>query len=99
MGGTKREIILERAAALVAGERDQQYGSPRDNFKRIALIWTAILGIPVTEEQVALCMSGVKIARLAHDPTSMDGWIDSAGYTACGGEIAWEKSRGVNDGG
>jgi hypothetical protein len=51
-------------------------------------LWEPILGVPVTPEQVALCMNQLKVARLIKTPGHRDGWVDGIGYLACGGEIA-----------
>jgi len=83
-----RDQILSDASALINGDRHDDYGSAYDNHLRIATIWGVILGVPVTPAQVALCMAGVKIARLANDITKTDSWIDLAGYAALGGEMA-----------
>jgi hypothetical protein len=77
------ETIEQTARRLVHGERDQSYDNPRGNFHRIANIWEGILDIRVSEEQVALCMTGVKIARLAHDPQNHDSKVDAIGYVLC----------------
>jgi len=79
--------FLEEAKVTVA-DRGKEYGTVAENFSRAALIWSAVLGKPVTREQVALCMIGLKVARLSYDPTSEDGWVDTAGYAACGGEAS-----------
>ena len=71
--------ILTEADALVNGERTADYDHPRRNFARTALIWEAVLGIPVTPRQVALCMIGVKLARDAFKPKA-DNLVDIAGY-------------------
>lgn len=63
-------------------ERGARYGEPATNFRRIALIWEAILGQPVSPEQVGLCMLGVKLARLVHTPDDPDSLKDLAGYAA-----------------
>tara|TARA_S200002703_G_C3795496_1_gene245601 strand:+ start:1629 stop:1922 length:294 start_codon:yes stop_codon:yes gene_type:complete len=78
---------LDRAALTVA-DRGDQYGSVAENFERTADIWSAILGTQVTAQQVALCLIGLKVARLTYDPDAVDGWIDVAGYAACGGEVS-----------
>ena len=52
-----------QALELVYKERKAQYGTPKENFDRIAKILSAILGHEVTFEQVCLCMIGVKISR------------------------------------
>jgi hypothetical protein len=78
--------FLDDAKVKVA-DRGEQYGSIADNFGKTAAIWSAILGIEVTPAQVGLCMAGLKISRLTYDPQSEDGWVDLAGYAACGGEV------------
>mgnify|MGYP003333814464 FL=1 len=83
-----RVEALRQAAALINGDRDAQYGSPKDNFNRIARIWSVILGIEVTEEDVAMCMTGLKMARYASKSGFQpDTWIDIAGYAGCGYEV------------
>jgi len=71
-------IALE-AYKLVVGARQEYYGHPLDDFTRTAKIWSAILGIEVTAEQVGLCMIGVKIARQVNHE-KIDNLIDIAGY-------------------
>jgi hypothetical protein len=91
-----RVEALREAARIVSGDRDIQYGGPEENFARIAKIWSVILNIPVTEEDVAMCMVGVKVARYANKSGFQpDTWIDIAGYAGCGyevGKIQEEKS-------
>jgi hypothetical protein len=38
-----RESVLDKAKSVITGEREQQYGSPEDNFKIIAALWDAYL--------------------------------------------------------
>lgn len=80
--------ILSEAFTLMSGDRQESYGDPTANHDRIAAIWSIILGVPVSAEQVALCMAGMKLARLAYDPTHLDSYIDGAAYMAIAGEIA-----------
>jgi hypothetical protein len=83
-----RAGILDRAKELINGDRHDDYGSALDNHHRIARIWEVILGVDrITPSQVALCMAGLKMARLAFDPTKEDSWVDMAGYAALGGEM------------
>lgn len=71
--------IASFAADLVTGDRQDAYGHPLDDFTRAGKIWEAILGVPVTAEQVALCMVGIKISRQTNAP-KLDNVIDGIGY-------------------
>lgn len=84
-----RTRCLSEAANIVAGQRDEQYGAPEDNFERIAKIWSVILSTEITEEDVAMMMVGLKVARYVNKKSGFqsDTWIDIAGYAACGYEV------------
>ena len=83
-----RERILDTARVLITGDRQDDYGSARDNFARIGKLWEQVLGTPVTPGQVGLCMALVKVARLVNSPDHADSFIDAAGYIALAGELA-----------
>jgi len=71
--------IADYAVSLVTGNRQDDYGHPLDDFTKAGKIWEAILGIPVSAEQVALCMVGVKIAREVNRQ-KLDNAVDGIGY-------------------
>lgn len=71
--------VMDEAKEIVFGPRAAAYGHPRDNFARTAQIWSVVLGIDVTPEQVGLCMIGLKLAREVHHPTR-DNLVDLCGY-------------------
>lgn len=52
-----RSDILLKADNLINGEREHHYGTPQENFQRIALGWSVLLDADVSPEQVALCMA------------------------------------------
>lgn len=96
-----KQSILDAASAAVA-DRGLNYGTPEDNFGRIARLWTAHLvntyaneyggdttiSTPtLTAHDVAIMMALMKIARLENTPTHNDSWVDLAGYAACGGSL------------
>ena len=81
-----REDILEKARQCVCGDRDMQYGSPEESFKRIADYWSVYLGNTVSAKDVAIMMILFKVAR-EENKDKADNWIDIAGYAACGGEL------------
>ena len=83
-----RVEALREAARIISGERNIQYGGPEENFTRTAKIWSVIMGIEFTAEDVAMMMVGLKVARYAnHGMFQPDTWIDIAGYAACGYEV------------
>lgn len=85
---TTRKEILKQATDAVCTDREGQYGSPEDNFRRIADLWTAYWGgYPFEPKDVAMMMSLLKIARIATGKHKDDNYIDLAGYAACGGEL------------
>ena len=94
----KRAEILETAKKCVCGDRDQDYGSPENNFAAIAALWSVHLiarGLMGTIEvlkptDVAAMLALLKIARIASGNAKEDNWVDLAGYAACGGEIETE---------
>ena len=88
-----RADILKKANEIVTSDREDQYGSPEDNFSLIAKLWSDFLAFPVEPEEVAVMMILLKVARIYTGRGKIDNWIDIAGYAACGGEIqsrAWE---------
>jgi len=82
-----RGDILKEAARLTSNDRQNQYGDPYTNHKRIADLWTTYLETQIKPEQVAICMALVKIARLMQTQSD-DSFIDLAAYAAIAGEIA-----------
>lgn len=89
---TDCETILEEADRLVSTDRQQDYGHPLDDFAKTAKIWSAILGVDVTPEQVGLCMVGVKISRECNRP-KRDNRVDGAGYFKTVDMIHNERER------
>ena len=82
-----RKECLEQASKITQGERQENYGTPEDNFKRIADLWSVYLEQDIKPHDVAAMMSLMKIARLMNQPNHQDSWVDLAGYAACGCEI------------
>lgn len=89
-----RTEILKTASTCVSGDREQDYGSPEQNFHRIAALWSTYLCIQVKAKDVAAMLALLKIARIASGHARADNWVDLAGYAACGGEIEARESTG-----
>ena len=83
---------MNTAIKCVCGQRQQDYGTPEDNFGKIARLWNAYMGDDIfTPLDVAMMMSLLKIARIKTGTATEDSFVDLAGYAACGGEIATSK--------
>lgn len=88
----KRAECLRTAETCVCGKREQDYGSPEDNFTKIAEMWTAYMGHPYTAQDVAMMMALLKVARIRTGTATADSFVDLAGYAACAAEISTEKN-------
>lgn len=86
-----RTEILKKANECVMGDREQDYGSPEDNFGIIAKLWSTYLDFDVTAVDVAMMMSLLKVARIKSGRLHEDNFVDGAGYFACAGEIAGKE--------
>lgn len=73
--------ILSKAHDAVQS-RGTDYGSPAENFERIASIWSAYADTEFTVEDVGIMMMIVKMSRLMENPAHEDSWVDIAGYAA-----------------
>lgn len=83
-----RADILDRAKAIVTGEREKQYGKPEDNFAIIAELWGTYTGYKFSPVDVAMMMALLKVARIKTGDYLADNYVDICGYVACAGEIA-----------
>ena len=97
-----RAEILAEAKKCVCGEREQDYGTPENNFTTIGYLWSVYIRaahpelayvLPINgigAKDVAIMMALLKIARIASGSSS-DSYVDLAGYAACAGEIVTDK--------
>lgn len=105
---TTREQVLSAARACVCGDREQDYGSPENNFRTIAGLWNSYLyGAGLMEnpnpdvwkglkpKDVAAMLALLKVARIAGNRPKQDNWIDLAGYAACGAELELSDEVGT----
>lgn len=96
--------FLDRARALVAGDRAKSHGDKLDNHENIAALWDAYvrraaymkhrLHVPpstIGPEDVASMMELLKVARRLAGDFNEDDFVDGAGYAAVAGEIASRK--------
>lgn len=88
------QTVLEEAMKCVGGPRRRDYGTPDENFGRIADLWNVHLkgklSKPVTPGDVAMMMILMKVARQANSP-KRDNLVDIAGYAQCASELKEDK--------
>jgi len=97
-----RSEILFKANGAISRARNVTYGEPQDDFACTAELWdsyitriTQVRGLPsIRPSDISAMMILLKISRLANSPGEMDHWIDIAGYSAIGGEIAGQEETG-----
>ena len=74
--------VLE-ALSLVYGNRQGDYGTPRQNYEAMAKVWSGmlhhVLKRDLTPEEVVICMAALKLQREAHKP-KRDNVVDLHGY-------------------
>lgn len=73
------ESLLSEASLLLNKNRMDDYGDPRVNLRRIARLWSALLDVEISAEQVALMMVLVKLSRQQHRALR-DNVADSISY-------------------
>lgn len=95
--------IADTAKSIVSGARRSAYGTPEQNFERIARLWNgylvnagildvSVMGDPeakggITPGDVSLMMALLKIARLGETPDHYDSYVDLVGYALTGAEV------------
>ena len=88
---TNRVTVLETAADLITGNRQQDYGPPKLNFQNIADRWSQLLSVDVELWHVPLMMADLKIARMATTGLPhADSLVDICGYAALAAELSDE---------
>ena len=83
-----RATVLDDAREAVLVDRAASHGDVEDNFRKIAKIWSARVGVEITPVQISIMMIDLKAVRAWGNPGHADNWVDIAGYAACGGEIS-----------
>ena len=89
-----RAETLDKAKECVCGHREQDYGTPENNFQIIANYWNAFLDAKLSKdpdyvlkrEDVAVMMALFKIGRITTGTGTDDSFVDACGYLACAAE-------------
>lgn len=89
-----RKECLTAAIDAVCKDRENTYGSPEDNFKLIADLWSTYTGVKISPRDVAVMMILLKTARARTGTNHSDNFVDMAGYAACAAEIGETEKQG-----
>ena len=90
-----RQEILKAAEDCVCRDRQATHGAPENSFGKIASVWSALLGITIRDDQVAIMLNALKGVRAWDNPGHDDNWVDMAGYAACGGELVGKRLEAI----
>lgn len=73
------ESILTEASRIVNGDRATDYGSPTEGYGRMAALWSAYLGVPISAKD---CVALFILAKLSREKGKhkRDNLVDLAGY-------------------
>lgn len=88
-----RGRVLNKAAAVVNGARQNEYGNPEDSFELIGKLWSVYAGHEYTPHDVAMMMALLKVARIKGGIGTEDSYTDACGYVA----LAADMRRGRAD--
>lgn len=89
------ESILEEAQRLIHGQRNKDYGHPRENIGHTAAMWSAYLGVEVTPMDVCHMMQQLKQSRMkTTGQYHRDSNVDIAGYAGVEERIYEEQTSG-----
>lgn len=87
----KRRSVCEDAKRVVEA-REPLYGDPTPGYRRVAALWSAVLGVTVSPRQVALCMILMKVSRES-GKHQWDNLVDIAGYAENLGRMMQHESK------
>lgn len=72
--------ILQEADDITTNRGPAEHGHPKQQLPLVAALWSAVLGVEVTPEQVAICMVQLKVSRYLVNP-QRDDLVDMCGWT------------------
>lgn len=83
--------IAQEAEKIISGARREAYGPVTESFEVVARLWAPILGAgEVTPQQVAACMTALKMARQLTGAHQRDNFVDMVGYSLLWAQIEAE---------
>lgn len=92
-----RNQLLTEAAKLISGDRARQYGDAAAAWDKVAALWSAFLGVPISAVDALHMMALLKVSRAQTGRHHPDNWVDLLGYSALAGEVAGKRARNAQD--
>lgn len=87
MSTVHHDILKE--AVEVTTERSSTHGNAEDNFRHVASMWSAYLGVEVSDYDVCQMMALSKMSRSKKgNRQTKDHYVDQCGYSALAGRMA-----------
>ena len=87
--------VLKNCASIL-NDRNQKYGDSDVCFGRISKIASVVLDKPVSEYDVAIILSCVKLGRIPGNPAYADNYVDLANYAAFSAHFADKSASAEN---
>ena len=73
--------ILSEALGYVSHDRQNDYGTPEENWGRISRIASAMCEMDLSPEVCVKVLLATKLARMITSPHKRDNYVDLAGYS------------------
>lgn len=94
----RMKALLQDAIQATCEGRNEDYGTPSENYGRIRDLWR---GYPpsadLDEVDAVVLMILTKIARIVESPGLRDSWLDIAGYAAVGWAVVKEEEDRLDE--
>ena len=88
-----RTSVLMTANDMVSKARQQDHGSFANNASMTAQYWNTHLGLIdfIKPSDVPIMLALLKIARIHENPSHIDNYVDTCGYSALAAEMSEGK--------
>ena len=90
-----RTSVLMTASDMVSKSRQQDHGDFANNAMMTAKYWNTHLGLIdfIKPSDVPIMLALLKIARIHENPSHIDNYVDTCGYSALAAEMSEDRSN------
>ena len=90
-----RTSVLMTANDMVSKSRQQDHGNFANNAMMTAQYWNTHLGLIdfIKPSDVPIMLALLKIARIHENPSHIDNYVDTCGYSALAAEMSEDRSN------